>query len=265
MNAPLYSQILDQTLLPFLNHSFPSGHRFMQGNDQKRTSTHFQKYMEDRDMNWWQMRPESPYLNPIENMWRKIKEYLRWEIKPQTKQQLTDGIVKFRHQVAVQKCKKYSEHLLKKLYPKWLNWMVIQQVINSIYMLVICCLPVCICPYVQYLVWKMVSFTYGLFRYSAHSTCIPHHKHIVLKACPYTLKACPHTLRKDSFSADCASKAKCSLSVNGAELIPKCKHCSCWKLLVLFFRLLFWISRQKVQTIVLLTGKKNWKYHVPNV
>ena len=36
--------------------------------------------------------PESPDLNPIENVWHELKEYLRQEIKPTNKSELIDGI-----------------------------------------------------------------------------------------------------------------------------------------------------------------------------
>ena len=107
MNALLYTQILEQTLMPFLDSTFPLGHRFMQDNDPKHTSGHNQKYMENRGINWWRTPPESPDLNPIENMWHELKEYLRREVKPHTKEQLIEGIVEFWCTVDVHKCQKY--------------------------------------------------------------------------------------------------------------------------------------------------------------
>jgi transposase len=43
--------------------------------------------------------PESPDLNPIENLWHELKEYLRREVKPSTKKELIDGINQFWHTV----------------------------------------------------------------------------------------------------------------------------------------------------------------------
>ena len=37
MKAPLYMQILENTLLPFLRDIFPNRHRFMQDNDPEHT------------------------------------------------------------------------------------------------------------------------------------------------------------------------------------------------------------------------------------
>ena len=39
--------------------------------------------------------PESPDLNPIENMWHELKEYIRREVKPRTKDELVEGIKEF--------------------------------------------------------------------------------------------------------------------------------------------------------------------------
>jgi len=57
--------------------------------------------------------PESSDLNPIENLWHEAKEYLRREIKPRSKQELMDGIVKFWRTITIAKCRKYINHLHK--------------------------------------------------------------------------------------------------------------------------------------------------------
>ena len=109
MNAPLFCQILEQTLLPFLHERFPvpSAHRFMQDNDPKHCSRYAQKFYEEAGINWWHTPPESPDLNPIENLWHELKDYLHAVIKPTTKQELIDGILTFWEKVDDRKCCKY--------------------------------------------------------------------------------------------------------------------------------------------------------------
>lgn len=113
MNAPLYTSILDGTLVPFLQDMFPDHHCFMQDNDPKHTSKHAQRFLTERNINWWKTPPESPDLNPIENLWHELKEFLRREIKPVNKQALVSGILAFWNTVDVAKCTKYIRHLRK--------------------------------------------------------------------------------------------------------------------------------------------------------
>ena len=56
---------------------------------------------------------ESPDLNPIEDMWHELKEYIRREVKLKTKEELIDGIKAFWSTVDIEKCRKYIRHLLK--------------------------------------------------------------------------------------------------------------------------------------------------------
>lgn len=55
--------------------------------------------------------PESPDLNPIENLWHEMKEYIRKYIKPTKEEELIQGILKFWETVTVEKCNRYIDHL----------------------------------------------------------------------------------------------------------------------------------------------------------
>jgi len=46
-------------------------------------------------------------------MWHELKEYIRREVKPKTKDELVDGIKEFWGSVSGEKCRKYIRHLHK--------------------------------------------------------------------------------------------------------------------------------------------------------
>ena len=119
MDAPLYYEILQKTLLPFLQEKFPlpTTHCFMQDNDPKHCSRAAKQFYSNAGINWWRTPPESPDANPIENLWHEMKEFIRREVKPTTKQQLVDGISTFWDTVDIRKCCRYIGHL-KKVLPK---------------------------------------------------------------------------------------------------------------------------------------------------
>ena len=113
MDAEMYQDILRQTLLPFLQNVYPSGHQFVQNNNPKHTSRAAQQFYADNGINWWPTPPESPDLNPIEMVWHELKEYLRHEVKPHTKDELISGIKEFWESLTAEKCCKYIGHLHK--------------------------------------------------------------------------------------------------------------------------------------------------------
>lgn len=119
MDASLYCEILEKTLLPFIREKFPcpNSHRFMQDNDPKHTSKAAQAFFAKSNVNWWKTPPESPDMNPIENLWHELKEFMRREVKPQNKQELVDGINRFWTTIDVHKCCRYVNHL-RKVLPK---------------------------------------------------------------------------------------------------------------------------------------------------
>ena len=117
MTAPLYCDILEGTLLPFVREKFPSpsSHRFMQDNDPKHTSRVAKEFFTTNNINWWRTPPESPDMNPIENLWHELKEYVRREVKPENKEQLVNGITRFWASIDAHKCSRYINHLKKVL------------------------------------------------------------------------------------------------------------------------------------------------------
>ena len=52
MKALLNVQILEETLLPFLQDVFPTGYRFMQDNDPNHTSRLARAFFEDNSVHW---------------------------------------------------------------------------------------------------------------------------------------------------------------------------------------------------------------------
>ena len=84
MDATLYCTILQKTLVPFLQKKFPDpcAHRFMQDNDPKHTSRAAKEFFSQHNINWWHTPPESPDMNPIENLWHELKEFIRRSVKP---------------------------------------------------------------------------------------------------------------------------------------------------------------------------------------
>ena len=117
MDADLFCNILETTLVPFIREKLPD-HRFMQDNDPKHTSRRARAFFEEKNINWWRTPPESPDLNPIEDLWHELKFFLESKVKPRNKQELVDGIKKFwAKKVTPEKCTKYIDHVLHKAIP----------------------------------------------------------------------------------------------------------------------------------------------------
>ena len=95
MISTRYVEILQAGLVPFIQGTYPEGHRFQQDNDPKHCSRYTQSKLEELNINWWKTPPESPDMNPIENVWGSMKTFLRNEYKPRTLDALKNGIRAF--------------------------------------------------------------------------------------------------------------------------------------------------------------------------
>ena len=123
MDAVLHVDILRTTLLPFIAQKYPEGHRFMQDNDPKHTSGIATDFFAANGINWWKMAPESPDLNPIKNLWHQLKEYIRREVKPSSKEELVEGIQKFWKTVDAALCTRYLLYYIHIIYPPYCSVM----------------------------------------------------------------------------------------------------------------------------------------------
>ena len=77
MDASLYTEILQKTLLPFISEVYPTNHRFMADNDPKHSFNEAKNFLSANNVNWWRTPAESPDCNPIENLWHELKGYNR--------------------------------------------------------------------------------------------------------------------------------------------------------------------------------------------
>ena len=118
MDGKFYAnQLIRNGLKPFIDRVFPDEHRFMQDNDPKHTSNVAKQTMQECNINWWPTPPESPDMNPIENLWHEIKEILCNDVKPRTQDELIAGIQEIWRSITPEKCRKYISHL-EKVLPK---------------------------------------------------------------------------------------------------------------------------------------------------
>ena len=113
MTAVRYTKILDAGLLPFIHDVFPDHHRFQQDNDPKHCARFTKAYFDTNNVNWWPTTPESPDMNPIENVWGALKEFLRNEYKPRGLADLKAGIREFWKRLTPAACSRYINHIFR--------------------------------------------------------------------------------------------------------------------------------------------------------
>ena len=132
MNVECLATVYEAGLLPFLRERFPVGHQLQQDNDPKHSSGHIEDFFKEHGVNWWATPPESPDLNPIENIWGSLKQYL-WNVyQPKHLDELKEGIKQFWATLTPDICARYIMHL-KKVIPKVIEQREVQVDINHWY------------------------------------------------------------------------------------------------------------------------------------
>ena len=81
MDAVLYTEILEKTLLPFIQNVFPEGHKLMADKNPKHTSRHAQSFIEENNIIWTRTPAKSPDLiRLIENLWHELTKFIHREM-----------------------------------------------------------------------------------------------------------------------------------------------------------------------------------------
>ena len=74
MDQHVYVDILQNVMLPYAEDEMPFIWVLQQNNDPKHMSKKTKKWFADNIIDIMEWSPQSPHLNPIENLWTDIKK-----------------------------------------------------------------------------------------------------------------------------------------------------------------------------------------------
>lgn len=110
MDRHLYLHILNDVMLPFAEWNLPLKWQYQQDNDPKHTSKIVKEWFRKENVGLMEWPSQSPDLNPIENLWRIVKDKIA-PLKAKNKEELWKIVEEAWYSIPLETVKKLVESM----------------------------------------------------------------------------------------------------------------------------------------------------------
>ena len=112
LNTAGFKLLAGKFIIPFVNENYSEYHRLHLDNAAFHTKS--AEWLNDNNLNHFTTPAQSPDLNVIELVWNDLKYYIGYYVKPNTVQELVQGIIKFWNDiVTIDYCNSKINHIYK--------------------------------------------------------------------------------------------------------------------------------------------------------